>query len=360
MIEEKIKIKIKEKNNLSFSEYMEIVLFDKEYGFYENEKILGKDGHFITSPLISKYFSHCIAKNFIKVFEGAKLVNIVEIGAGNAELSKNLILYLKNKKYLPRKYYFLDRSLHLINKQKEVINNLSIQESIDFIWIDKYEDLPNDAFIITNELFDCIPTDLIRYKNRCYQKAYIDETIKITWQDYDFNSDRLTALLSLPKNLPDNYIFEYSKGQNEIINQINKVMDKAFFLIFDYGYSANELYINDRNSGTITCIKNHLSDFNPLTNIGGKDISSFVNFSYLKNIFEKNNWVTRAFMSQANYLLSLDILNDVDTNKIDELTSIKKLIMPNQMGEIFKVLILEKNIGNISDYKFTKNDIIKL
>ena len=360
MIEEKIKLKIKENKKISFSEYMEIVLFDKDYGFYENGKVLGEDGHFITSPLVSKYFSHCIAKNFIKVFEDEKLNNIVEIGAGNAELSKNLIIYLKNKKCLPKKYYFLDRSLHLINKQREIINELNLEESMDFIWVDKYEDLPNEAFIIANELFDCIPTDLIRYKKSCYQKAYIDESIRLIWEDFDFHSDKSLLSLSLPQNLPDNYIFEFSKEQNDTINQINQIIKKGFFLIFDYGYSANELYINDRNNGTITCIKNHLSDFNPLTDIGEKDISSFVNFSYLKNIFDTNNWVTRAFMSQANYLLSFGILNDVDVNNIEELKSIKKLIMPNQMGEIFKVLVIEKNISNISNYKFIKNDIIKL
>ena len=42
------------------------------------------------------------------------------------------------------------------------------------------------------------------------------------------------------------------------------------------------------------------------------------------------------------------------------LTSIKKLIMPNQMGEIFKVLIAGKNIKNNSYKNFIRNDIMKL
>ena len=65
-------------------------------------------------------------------------------------------------------------------------------------------------------------------------------------------------------------------------------------------------------------------------------------------------------MSQANYLLSYDILNDIDIENISELTSIKKLIMPNQMGEIFKVLIAGKNVKNVSNKNFIKNDIMKL
>ena len=49
-----------------------------------------------------------------------------------------------------------------------------------------------------------------------------------------------------------------------------------------------------------------------------------------------------AFMSQANYLLSFDILNNINIDNLDEVGAIKKLIMPNQMGEIFKVLISQK------------------
>ena len=85
-----------------------------------------------------------------------------------------------------------------------------------------------------------------------------------------------------------------------------------------------------------------------------------MNFSYLKNILECNNWSPYAFMSQANYLLSYDILDDIDIENIGELTSIKKLIMPNQMGEIFKVLIAGKNLKSNSNKSFIKNDIMKL
>ena len=98
LLREKLKLRIKEDKNISFSEYMEIILFDKDYGLYEKEPVLGKEGHFITSPLVSKHFSHCIAKNFIKVSNDEKINYILEFGAGNAELARDLILYLKKKK----------------------------------------------------------------------------------------------------------------------------------------------------------------------------------------------------------------------------------------------------------------------
>ena len=65
-------------------------------------------------------------------------------------------------------------------------------------------------------------------------------------------------------------------------------------------------------------------------------------------------------MSQCNYLLSQGILEDADSNNISEMAAIKKLIMPNQMGEIFKVLVLKKNIEDMTESKFLRNDLSKL
>ena len=45
---------------------------------------------------------------------------------------------------------------------------------------------------------------------------------------------------------------------------------------------------------------------------------------------------------------------------IDELNAVKKLIMPNHMGELFKVLIIKKNMNKTDKNYFVKNDIIKL
>ena len=79
MLREKLKLRIKEDKNISFSEYMEIILFDKDYGLYEKDQVLGKEGHFITSPLVSKHFSQCIAKNFIKVSNDEKINYILSL-----------------------------------------------------------------------------------------------------------------------------------------------------------------------------------------------------------------------------------------------------------------------------------------
>lgn len=357
MSQTKLEHLLAKKKGIRFSDYMEFILFDKEYGLYENHEILGKKGHFITSPLVSKQFSYCIAKHYIKE---TKLDSIVELGGGDASLACDLISYLNNQNELPKKYIFFEKSDYLIKKQKSIINEKSINKIVDISWISDFEDLPSEAFIISNELFDCLPTDIIKHVPGGYKQAYINEDFKIDWKEFNVESDLPFTDLDLPKYLPYNYIFEYSHAQSDLINEISRFLDRAYFLIFDYGYTSSELYLKDRLFGTIACIKNHVTDFNPLSDVGMKDVSAFVNFTYLKNIFCRNHWEVEAFMNQANYLINFDILNDINVNDIDELNAVKKLIMPNHMGELFKVLIMKKNMNKTVKNYFMKNDIIKL
>ena len=98
---------------------MEYILFDREFGLYENHEIVGRKGHFITSPLVSKHFSHCIAEHYIKesVFD-----TIVELGGGDASLACDFLFYLRDNNELPKKYIFFEKSYYLIKKQKSIIS----------------------------------------------------------------------------------------------------------------------------------------------------------------------------------------------------------------------------------------------
>ena len=348
---------LNKKEKISFSEYMDIILFDENIGLYESYDLLGKKGHFITSPLVSKRFSDCIGKHFVKL---AIYENIVEVGAGDGTLAVDLLIFLKSVDRLPKQYFFLERSKNLVKKQRLIMRKNSLDDYLDIHWINDYEELPNNTFIISNELFDCFPTDIIKYTQDKYKKAYINNQYKIIWDDFSLDSENSAKYLNLPNNLPNNYIFEYSAQQANFINNISKVIENAYFLIFDYGYPSDELYLQDRMQGTISCIKNHKVDFNPLVDIGMKDISAFVNFTFLKNIFENNGWEAEAFINQSSYLLSFDILSEVDIDNIDDINSVKKLIMPNHMGEIFKAFTVKKGNSKTNEGLFIKNDIIKL
>ena len=94
----------------------------------------------------------------------------------------------------------------------------------------------------------------------------------------------------------------------------------------------------------------HKSNFDPLSNIGNQDISSFVNFSHLKNLSLNTDLTVSGFLSQASFLINLNIL-DIhklkdygDDEALIESNKLKNILLPNTMGELFKVLVMQKNI----------------
>ena len=93
-------------------------------------------------------------------------------------------------------------------------------------------------------------------------------------------------------------------------------------------------------------------NFNPLINIGRQDISTFVNFTHISNIAKSLNLLVDGYISQSSFLINLGILNIFEEKKyseeqkIIELNRLKNLLLPNTMGEIFKVLVLKKNLDN--------------
>ena len=52
---------LKEKKSIPLDQFINISLYDKKFGYYMKKNPFGKDGDFITSPLISNLFSEMIA-----------------------------------------------------------------------------------------------------------------------------------------------------------------------------------------------------------------------------------------------------------------------------------------------------------
>ena len=52
---------LKKKKSLPLDEFINIALYDKKFGYYMKKNPFGKNGDFITSPLISNLFSEMIS-----------------------------------------------------------------------------------------------------------------------------------------------------------------------------------------------------------------------------------------------------------------------------------------------------------
>ena len=68
LIESYLTDKINKESEILFSEFMDISLYHKNYGYYISKKqIFGKKGDFVTSPINSTLFGESISNEFINL-----------------------------------------------------------------------------------------------------------------------------------------------------------------------------------------------------------------------------------------------------------------------------------------------------
>ena len=83
---------------ITFAEYMDLVLYQPEYGYYSAGKVkIGSQGDFFTSVSLGSYFGELLAKQFAemwKLLDCPRPFTLLEMGAGQGLLAKDILHYL--------------------------------------------------------------------------------------------------------------------------------------------------------------------------------------------------------------------------------------------------------------------------
>jgi cyclopropane-fatty-acyl-phospholipid synthase len=335
---------IYKKKIIPLDKFIDIALYNKQLGYYENKKIFSRDGDFITSPFISSIFSEMISIWIVSYWiylKKPKKINILELGPGNGLMINQIINSLKKIKTFDANFniYLHEKSETLIKVQKENLNNFK-----NIVWIkniNKIKQYP--TIIIANEFFDAFPIKQFFKINSNWHEQCIsfkDNIKKIIYYKNKINNNILKKYSKF-FNINKSKIIEYPVKIENYLNSISKIIKKnnGIFLTFDYGYSD----VVGKN--TLRAIKKHkIVDL--LKEYTDCDITFDINFNILKNIFKKNNVRFIGAVSQNFFLQKLGImerasqivkkLNVIDSKNL--ILSINRLINPKEMGNTFKAL----------------------
>ena len=112
----------------------------KNFGYYNKKNPFGKEGDFITAPLISNLFAEMLAVWCVAFWEHIgkpKKILLVELGPGDGSLCKDLLKTFKQFKnfYNSLEINLLEISDKLIKIQKTKIDNRRVK------WIKKISEI---------------------------------------------------------------------------------------------------------------------------------------------------------------------------------------------------------------------------
>ena len=340
---------MKRKHKLPLDKFINYCLYDKKKGYYMLKNPFGKTGDFTTAPNISRIFSEMLAIWTISFWESLgspKKFNLIELGAGNGEMMKVMIESFKRFPYFLKSCNIIihEKSPILIKKQKSNINYKNIR------WVKNITNqnkLP--TIFLANEFFDSIPIkQFLKDNNNWYEKF-----IKVSSDlNYSFLKEKINI-----NNLNKNFDFKISHNQNFIeysplglkyIKNILKIIkkNKGGLLIIDYGFFTKKM------KDTLQAIyKKKFS--NVLENVGKSDITYNINFTLINKIAKTFNNIDTNFTTQRKFLINLGIFQRAEiicknkkfTEKADIFYRLKRLTDENEMGKLFKVMLI-KNSNN--------------
>src|SRR5690606_7754856 len=126
------------------------------------------------------------------------------------------------------------------------------------------------------------------------------------------------------------------------INSLAECLQQGVILFMDYGFPKHEYYHPERNRGSLMCHYQHQAHEDPLILLGIQDITAHVDFSTLAESALSAGLELGGFTNQASFLLNCGLteLMQAQEQEANSLLAVKQLILPSEMGELFKVMAL--------------------
>ena len=345
-------MKINKNKYISLDKFIDMALYDEKIGYYMHKDPFGKNGDFITAPNISVLFSEMVAIWCIAFWENLgypKKINIVELGAGNGEMMYQMIkVFERFDKFLKSSTYFiLEKSQFLKKIQKKKLTSCKVS------WVDSLNKLENGPNIfLANEFFDALPIKQFIKKNNKWYEKYVDLSDKnnLKFIEIILNIKKLEKKIGI--KITDNQKFiEYSPLSFEYLKKISNVIknENGGLLIIDYGYLEKSMI------DSLQAIKRHKST-SVLKDYGNIDITYKINFKLIENLINHLKLKSQGITSQRNFLISLGILERAEiisknlpfSKKADIYFRLKRLIDKNEMGELFKVMLITNKKTNFN------------
>ncbi len=340
---------------ISFAHFMEQVLYRPGLGYYTaGARKFGAAGDFVTAPEISALFGRAVARQVMQVLTRSAPC-VLEVGAGSGRLAADLLLELERLGGLPERYFILDLSADLRERQQQTIAAAAPHLLSRVSWLDR---LPArfSGVVLANELLDAMPAHIVAWReDGIFDRGVaLDADGGFTWQERPATGALLAAARQIGEQcqLPPGFESEISLAVSSWAAEWGHRLDRGALLLIDYGFPRREFYHQQRGRGTLMCHYRHHAHPDPFYLPGLQDVTVHVDFTAVIAGAHGAGLDLLGYASQGQFLLNcgiLDLLADLPNGTPEYIRAagaVNTLLMPHEMGELFKVIAIGRGIDD--------------
>ncbi len=332
---------------IDFGRYMELALYAPGLGYYSaGSTKLGSSGDFVTAPELSAALAKAFATTLAAELEAVGAAEVLELGAGSGALAEQLIDALRILGYDVH-YRILEPSADLRARQQQRLERFVPRVT----WLDALPQVPFAGAIVANEVLDALPVSrFVKSSGVVRALGVATGSEGFQWRESAAPAALADAVAQLERSLgaplPDGYRSEVCLVLPAWLATLARALERGCLLLADYGLVRSEYYHEQRDDGTLMCHYRHRAHANPFVYPGLQDITAWVDFSACSDAARAVGLTVAGFTTQAQYLLGALTMAPaslaLDLTSPREQSALKTLILPGEMGERFKVLLLRQ------------------
>ena len=333
---------------LDFARYMELALYAPGLGYYSAGSVkFGPTGDFVTAPEISAVFGRALAATLGAELAANDAHVVLELGAGSGALASQ-VLDAWSLQGRDVDYWILEPSADLRERQQRTLARFAPRVR----WLDRLPAAPFQGAILANEVLDALPVSCFaKHAGATRVVGVADGTAGFEWVARSDAVELAAAVARLERSLgaplADGYRSELCLALPAWLGTLASSLERGSLLFVDYGLVRAEYYHVQRSGGTLVCHYRHRAHANPFLYPGLQDITAWVDFSAVADAAAAAGLTLAGFTTQAQYLIAMLAVAPaafgIDTASPREQSALKTLILPGEMGERFKVLLLRKS-----------------
>jgi NADH dehydrogenase [ubiquinone] 1 alpha subcomplex assembly factor 7 len=318
-------------------------------GYYARRDPLGAAGDFVTAPEVSQLFGELVglalAQHWLDLGRPPRVL-LVELGPGRGTLVADA---LRAAQVVPG---FLEAAgvLHLVEtspvlreRQAAALGQLPVR------WHDELAGVPQDRplLLVANEFLDALPIrQFVRRSGRWHERLVaVDEAGAFRFVLAPRPTPFPLVAEGAPEDPPDGAVLELGPAREALAEAIaaRVVAQGGLALLIDYSDDADAAMLGD----TLQAVRRH-ARVDPLAAPGEVDLSAHVDFGAIGRRAAGAGAVAYGPVGQATFLGRLGIelrlrqlLGRATPTQREALESgCARLVAPDQMGELFKVMAL--------------------
>ena len=355
----RLRERIRREGPIPFRDWMRAALYDPLDGYYcrTDHTRWGREGDYRTSPESSSLFAATFARYFARLYEDLGRPaqwTIFEGGAGDGRFASGLLQTLQRS--FPDVFTATSYVIDEVNSHSRSFAQERLEAFADRVEFQKLVDAEIDPGVVfSNELLDAFPVHRVTMHESRLHEFYVNvsENGNFEW------------LLGAPSSASlsryfDNFGIQLGEGQVAEINleiedwlcSVAERMRKGYVVTVDYGLAAEDLYSPLANQrGTLRGFCRHEFVDDLLAQPGGQDLTTTVNWSFVKSAGARLGLEVVEFERQDRFLLTAGFLAQLavesrqcesESERLRISTAAREMILPGGMASHFQVLIQKK------------------